>query len=120
MKRNFDLHRLLYGVGILMAVAFSVAAGAIFLSASRETVEVELTDDGLTYLYSRSVLRPAKIERLPYPNHHRIRFKATKLHTFMYFFKFGKDAVIISPKSYRNFFITNYKEAVQKYESLDN
>lgn len=93
---------------------------AIFLSASRETVEVELTDDGLTYLYSRSVLRPAKIERLPYPNHHRIRFKATKLHTFMYFFKFGKDAVIISPKSFRNFFISNYKDAVQKYESLDN
>ena len=35
MKRNFDLHRLLYGVGILMAVAFSVAAGVIFLSASK-------------------------------------------------------------------------------------
>jgi hypothetical protein len=35
MKRNFDLHRLLYGAGILLAVAFSVAAGVAFLFASK-------------------------------------------------------------------------------------
>ncbi len=35
MKRNFDLHRLLHSVGALMAIICSVAAGVIFLSASK-------------------------------------------------------------------------------------
>lgn len=35
MKRKFDLHRLLYGAGFLLAIVFSVAAGVIFLSASK-------------------------------------------------------------------------------------
>ena len=35
MKRKFDLHRLLYGAGFLLAVTFSVAAGVVFLFASK-------------------------------------------------------------------------------------
>ena len=35
MKRKFDLQRFLFGAGGLLAIAFSVAAGAVFLSASR-------------------------------------------------------------------------------------
>lgn len=35
MKRKFDLQRFLFGAGVIMAAVFSVAAGAVLLSASR-------------------------------------------------------------------------------------
>lgn len=90
---------------------------ALFLSAEKEPVEVELTDEGLEHLQARSLFRPRNIERLPPPHDHTIRFEATMLHTFMYFFKFGGDALVVSPPSYRDFFMEKYREALDKYES---
>ncbi len=88
--------------------------GVLYLSDILRDVSVRLSDSGREMLLSRTQHRP-KYEYNK-ENDHLIHFRATKLQTFMYFFKFGGDAEILKPKAYRTFFSDKYKEAYMLYK----
>ena len=87
--------------------------GVLYLSDILRDVTVRLSDNGREMLFFRTLYRP--FYRFDENDNNLIHFKATQLQTFMYFFKFGKEAEILTPKKYADFFLQKYKEAYQLY-----
>ena len=88
--------------------------GILYLSDEMSDVSVRLSDIGIGMLYSRVQYRPQHYE-FDEIDKNIIYFKATRLQTYMYFFKFGREAEILQPKEYRNFFLQKYEEAYLLY-----
>ena len=88
--------------------------GILYLSDEMSDVSVRLSDIGIGMLYSRVQYRPQHYE-FDEIDKNIIHFKATRLQTYMYFFKFGREAEILQPKEYRNFFLQKYEEAYLLY-----
>ena len=91
--------------------------GILYLSDILRDVTVRLSDTGIEYLYSRTQYKPFDIS-FDKEDIHIIHFKATKLQTFMYFFKFGGDAEILQPAEYRQNFIEQYEKALSIYKNV--
>ena len=91
--------------------------GVLYISAFTSKVKVRLTDTGLEYLYSRIQYRPRNFKHDKNDNH-IIYFNGTWLQTFLYFFKFGAEAEIITPDDYRNRFREQYQSALDNYANI--
>ena len=91
--------------------------GILYLSDILRDVTVRLSDKGIEYLYSRTQYKPFDIS-FDKEDTHIIHFKATRLQTFMYFFKFGGDAEILQPAEYRQNFIEQYEKALSIYKNV--
>lgn len=93
----------------------------LYISDVRQKVEIQLTEKGLENIRSRGLFIPQNIEISQInDNTYIISFEATWLQTFLYFFKFGQDAVILSPKKYRDRFIESYNNALQEYKKTED
>ena len=90
-----------------------VSDGILYLSDELRDVSVRLSDIGIEMLYSRVQYRPHY--EFDGTDKNIIHFKATRLQTFMYFFKFGEKAEILKPDAYREYFILQYKQALKIY-----
>ena len=89
------------------------ADGIIYIGGNTQNVTVKLSDTGFNMLYSRSQFRPKDIT---FSGENIIRFEATKLQTFLFFFKFGCDAEVLEPQEYRDFFAKSYRKALMHYQ----
>lgn len=98
--------------------------GILYLCNEPEKVEVKLTQYGFDMLLSRSQYKPYDItveDRNCDDDKRYVKtaiFHATQLQTFLFFFKFGKEAVVLRPERYRNDFIEKYKAALNEYETI--
>ena len=88
--------------------------GVLFISERPRKVKVRLNDKGLDNLYSRIQYRPNKFN-ISKNGNYIVEFEATWLQTFLYFFKFGSDAEILEPQSYRESFRERYESALEQY-----
>lgn len=87
--------------------------GVLYLSGKLRDVTVRLSDTGLKKLGNFNLFRPAFAA--DENDGHVIRFRATKLQTFKYFFPFGSDAEILEPSEYRKAFYDAYRAASERY-----
>lgn len=88
------------------------AKGVQFLLRDMVTAQVKLTDAGVKKYQTQLHLRP------PYAQIHPgqvYEFHTTKEQLLYYFFKFGKDAAVLSPESLREEFRQMYQEAADSY-----
>lgn len=91
--------------------------GAQFMCEEVVEYTIYLTDKGID-LYNRMLhLRPKRINTLD-NNKHIYTFRCSKKQIEFYFFKFGAEAIILSPPDIRNSFIEKYHEAINSYETL--
>lgn len=90
-----------------------ITDGVLYLSGKLRDVTVRLSDTGLKKLGELSLFRPAFTSDKN--DEHIIRFSATQLQTFKYFFQFGSDAEILEPSEYRKDFFNAYKSAFELY-----
>ena len=88
--------------------------GILYLSDILRDVRVRLSDKGRDDFFSRTQYRPS-VYTWDENDSNVVCFRATNLHTFMYFFKFGSDAEILEPPAYRQHFLEKYEKAYLKY-----
>lgn len=88
-----------------------------FLFGEEEEIHVRLTEEGIHKYNSQIYMRPAYVEKLADKNEYI--FRCTLRQAEYYFFKFGKDAEILSPDRLRSHFQTLYKDALAVYSSED-
>lgn len=95
--------------------------GILYLSDTLRDVKVRLSTKGMEYLYSRTQYKPVNIHFDSNDNSNKqiIHFQATYLQTFMYFFKFGEEAEILSPFQYRKKFLQKYERAFKLYSNKE-
>jgi len=93
--------------------------GVLYLSNNLKTVTVKLTDNGINMLYTRNQFKPKNII-FDNDNQNIIHFQATQLQTFLYFFKFGREAEILKPAEYRKYFLEQYEISLQIYKNNPN
>ena len=88
--------------------------GVQFLLCDNEIIQVRLTAEGIRKYNSLLYLRPAYKEII---EENIYCFTATRRQIMVYFFKFGKDAEIITPDDLRREFQIAYKEAEENYRN---
>jgi tRNA(Leu) C34 or U34 (ribose-2'-O)-methylase TrmL len=86
-----------------------------FLIGQEEEIHIRLTDEGIekykALLHMRPDFDPQK------SSDHEYVFHCTERQAEVYFFKFGKDAEVISPNSLREKFHEMYQKALSVYEN---
>ena len=87
--------------------------GYEYLPDSAKQVKVELTPTGFERLYDWANFRPKFTAD---EDKGFITFEATFMQTFRYFFKFGKEARITSPKKYIKYFKRALRKLSEIYE----
>ena len=87
-----------------------------FVSGKSSDIKVRLTDAGIRKYETQLHLRPNTIGKDPYDDHIYF-FECTEAQILYYFFSFGKDAMIIEPRSLSEKFSIDYKEALQQYDN---
>ena len=85
-----------------------------YLVGKPEQIEVKLTKKGKQSYQTRLYSRPEKIEE--HSTDDIYVFNCTQQQIFNYFFSFGADAEIISPKDLRDRFRNTHKNALEKYK----
>lgn len=96
--------------------------GILYLCKEPQEVTVYLTQNGYEMTHSRSQYKPYNITFKDNNSSDTkyvktAKFNATQLQTFLFFFKFGKEAYIAKPDEYRDDFINKYREALKEYET---
>ncbi|NLZ27655.1 MAG: WYL domain-containing protein, partial [Firmicutes bacterium] len=91
--------------------------GAQFLTANITDVRIKLTESGVQKYNNQIHLRPACKEILP---GNIYCFQCTEIQAEYYFFKFGKDAMVMEPESLATRFKSMYGKAWKIYESAQN
>ena len=86
-----------------------------YLIGEPEQIKVKLTDNGKKIYKSRLFSRPEKIEALSTEDTYI--FDCTPMEIFNFFFSFGPDAEIISPKSLRVLFKERLEKSLINYQS---
>ena len=76
-------------------------------------IEVIFTAKGLELFERQLYLRPTVYTKI---GQNRYLFHCTEMQAIHYFFKFGRDAQIVTPKHLRERFISYYREALAAYE----
>lgn len=93
--------------------------GIQFAGEEAVKTEIFLTEAGWS-MYNRMVfLRPRYTEFYSEPekNGYICNFECSERQIRYYFFKFGKEAEILSPKNLREYFKNNYKKAYKNHEN---
>ena len=85
-----------------------------FLLGNEEEIHVKLNDVGKRIYHNRIVSRPIKDEALS--TNDEYVFHCTNDQAFLYFYSFGSNVEIISPKSLRDRVIESHKEALSIYK----
>lgn len=85
-----------------------------YLVGEAKDIKIKFTENGKK-IYQRKLFSRPKIVKVLANNTYV--FNCTELQIFNYFFSFGADAEIISPKELRNRFITNYDSALRHYST---
>lgn len=85
-----------------------------FLVGNEEKICIRFTDEGITKYQSQLHMRPPFDPKES--NNHEFVFYCTEQQAEFYFFKFGKDAEIISPSSLREKLKKAYEEASKVYQ----
>ena len=91
--------------------------GYEYLPDSTKEVKVELTPKGFERLYDWANFRPKFTAD---EDKGFITFEATFMQTFRYFFKFGKEARITSPKEYIRDFKKALRNLIDTYEKYND
>lgn len=89
--------------------------GIMYIASDLKEFRVKLTDKGV-YIFNRTLnMRPdvTLVEGNIYT------FKCSEFQFENYFFKFGKEAIVLSPNFIKEKFINSYKEALNEYEKMD-
>lgn len=89
-----------------------IKRGAQFLVKDLAIIKIKFTEAGIKKYNSQLYLRPKYKEIL---GNNIYIFEITEFQAESYFFKFGKDAEILSPDNIRNNFIQKYREALNIY-----
>ena len=90
--------------------------GVQFMVGREADIVVKLTDEGLHKYHRQSHLRPVLIEK---KSDNTFLFQCTTAQAEFYFFKFGKDAEILSPSFLRNKFTKMYESALITYQDKE-
>lgn len=96
-----------------------IARGVQFVHDDPIEVTVKFTDEGKN-MYDHMVFMRPQINEIIDEEQLIYKFKCTATQARFYFFKFGADAEIISPKELRDEFLDRYKEACLLYKGNDN
>ena len=94
----------------LSASQMQTASGS---SGSDEQILVRLTEDGVRKYQSQIYLRPSCSRAITGEGDYS--FFCTPRQAEYYFFKFGKDAEILSPPGLRERFLSLYADALKTY-----
>ena len=93
--------------------------GAQFLRDSEETIKIRLSRKGIELFESQYYMRPASssiIDIKPLEDGSSVySFKCTRRQIEYYFFKFGKEAVVIEPIEFSASLHNKYADAVKAY-----
>lgn len=87
--------------------------GVPFLMDDIQQISIRFTKEGIRKYSSQAHLRPAYSQRI---NEYEYQFLSTPYQIKAYFFKFGKDAEILSPPDLRAEFMEEYKSALNNYQ----
>lgn len=91
--------------------------GLQFLIQDVERIVISLTPAGWNMYHSIQHLRPnASKHELDASGNNILYFDCTRLQIFYYFFKFGKEAVILEPPEMKEDFRIRYEQALKVYE----
>ena len=88
--------------------------GPQFLAGEVIEIKVKFTDKGIENFHSQLYMRPSDYEKADGEENTYI-FMCTEFQALNYFFKFGRDAEILSPQNTRDKFIKRYKDAYEQY-----
>lgn len=90
--------------------------GPQFLTSEAVEIRIRLNKKGIEKYRTQIHLRPqyTRIE-----NNQDYIFSCTETQAYYYFFKFGKDAVVLSPKSLRAKFKFDYETAINEYNNKE-
>lgn len=89
--------------------------GAQFMCEDIMRYKIYFTDKGIQ-LYNRMLhLRPAAVKISK--DGHTYTFECSQKQIEFYIFKFGADAVVLSPESLKNKFLQKYQDAINAYSS---
>lgn len=98
--------------------------GAQFLRDAEETIKIRLSRKGIELFESQYYLRPASsaIDSIsPLPDGSAVySFRCTRRQIEYYFFKFGKEAVVIEPPEFSKMLQNKYAEAEKAYRGADS
>ena len=87
-----------------------------YMSGDVTDIEISFTKKGLEMLERHLYLRPSSYKKL---DDSRYVFHCTELQAIHYFFKFGRDALVISPDRLHKKLKRYYKDALDSYEQFD-
>jgi hypothetical protein len=91
--------------------------GVQYLIAKEEEFQIRLTPTGIKWYGSFVYQRPVYRDKRPCPDGNTVLvFDCTKAQIENYFFKFGKEAIIVAPKALATDFLRRYKLAFEEYE----
>lgn len=95
--------------------------GIQFLFALDEDIEVKLTPQGYTMYKNMSHLRPLADSNIYIDDsgYVHLHFHCTQMQIYNYFFKFGKNAIILSPIELSHIFFEDYLAATKNYSFID-
>lgn len=93
------------------------SAGVQFLLQETDSICIRLTAKGKRMYDTQLHLRPPFLSQNENPDGTwEYEFMCTPLQVQYYFFKFGADAEILSPKELRDSFKTQYAKALERYQ----
>lgn len=93
------------------------SAGVQFLLQETDSICIRLTAKGKRMYDTQLHLRPPFLSQKENPDGTwEYEFMCTPLQVQYYFFKFGADAEILSPKELRESFKTQYAKALERYQ----
>ena len=93
--------------------------GIAFLRSKAKQITIRLTKNGMKMYNNILTSRPAFSDSTEEKDGYLLTFECTEMQIKNYFFKFGKEAEIISPKELRDDFIRGYENAVKHYKSTE-
>lgn len=88
--------------------------GPQFLAGQNIPIVIKFTDTGLNKYKTQIHLRPNVSEKI---DKNTFVFNCSEVQTIYYFFKFGREITIISPKSLRDKFARFYNAALRNYKN---
>lgn len=86
----------------------------MYMTSEPLTIKVKFTDKGLEFFKRQLYMRP-QFYTVDEKDKHIYIFNCTEVQAINYFFKFGKDAVIIEPTSLKEKFKVRYERALKQY-----
>ncbi len=95
--------------------------GVEYLIGEREKFRIQLTPAGLNMYNNIFHMRPVYTSKqTDAAGNTTMEFNATERQIYNYFFRFGKEAIILEPTRLADRFISGYQDALNAYNTLKN